>query len=92
MTAVTAGAAPPTTEPGALPAEQVDFIVYAAPGPFSCTIRVLRSGTVVATASTEMGAPGGAVKAIPESVEIGGVKGGTFGGRPSNARVDCHVP
>ena len=90
VTSVTAGDLPPTTEAGALPTERVDFTVYGASGTFSCTVRVLHAGAVVGSATTEMGAPQGAVAAIPESVEVGGVRGGTFTGTPSDARVVCH--
>ncbi len=86
-----AGVLPPTTEAGALATERVDFTVYGASGTFSCTVRVLRSGAVVGTSTTEMGAPQGAVTAIPESVQVGGVRGGTFAGVPADARVTCHT-
>ncbi len=91
VTSVAAGVLPSTAEAGALPSERVDFTVYAASGTFSCTVRVLRSGSVVGTSTTDMGAPQGAVGAIPESVEVGGVRGGTFAGTPSDARVACRA-
>jgi hypothetical protein len=91
VSSVTAGALPATAEAGALPTERVDFTVYGASGTFSCTVRVLHSGAVVGTSTTEMGAPGGTVHAIPESVQVGGVRGETFVGTPSDARVVCHV-
>jgi len=89
VTSVTAGALPATAEAGALPAEQVDFTVYGASGTFSCTVRVQHSGAVVGSSTAEMGAPQGAVAAIPESVQVGGVRGGAFAGTPSDARVVC---
>lgn len=91
VTSVTPGVLPPTTEAGALASEQVNFTVYGASGTFSCTVRVLRSGAVVGTSTTEMGAPEGVITAIPESVEVGGVRGGTFTGTPADARVVCHA-
>ena len=89
VTSVTAGALPASAEAGALPAEQVDFTVYGASGTFSCAVRVQHAGAVVGSSTTEMGAPEGSVGAIPESVQVGGVRGGAFAGTPSDAHVVC---
>jgi len=71
-----------------IPAEEVTFEVTGVSGPFSCTIQVLRSGHAVGHTTVSFGSPGES-PSIQESVGVDGIEGGTFNGRPSDARIEC---
>lgn len=70
-------------------AEQVDFTVSRISGNFSCTIDILRSGRKVAGETARIGAPLSGSSSVTESIPVEGVMGGTFAGKPDNARVHC---
>ena len=75
-----------------IPAEQVNFVVSSVTGLFSCTIKVLRSGHIVGTTVAGFGEPTGPSRSVTESVAVEGIKGPTFSGNGSSARVTCQRP
>jgi hypothetical protein len=73
-----------------IPAEEVTFTVGPVSGNFSCQVDVLRSGQTVGSKEVSIGGPGGNLSSEMESVSVEQIKGGTFVGTTSNARVACH--
>jgi len=94
VTSVTATLTPynPQLASAGIPAEQVDFTVGGSPsGPFVCTIKVWRSGRLVASSPLSADPPAGHPASVQESVPVS-ISGRTFAGKPSDAHVDCHMP
>jgi hypothetical protein len=94
VTSVTATLTPynPQLSSSGIPAEQVDFTVGGSPsGPFVCTIKVWRSGRLVASSPISANPPAGHPASFQESVPVS-ISGRTFAGKPSDAHVDCHMP
>jgi hypothetical protein len=72
-----------------IPAEQVNFTVDSVTGTFSCTVNIIRSDRTVGSTTVDAGAPSRESSSAKESVAVEHIKGGTFAGTTSNARVTC---
>ncbi len=93
VTSVTATLTPYNPQYGSsgIPAEQIDFMVGGSPsGLFVCKIKVWRWNKLVASATISARPPGGHPSSFQESWPVS-IAGNTFAGKPSDARVDCHM-
>jgi hypothetical protein len=93
VTSVTATLTPYNPQYGSsgIPAEQIDFVVGGSPsGPFACTIRVWHESKLVGITTVSALPPAEHQFWIEESWPMS-VKGDTFAGTPSDARVTCHT-
>jgi hypothetical protein len=72
-----------------IPAEQVNFTVTLVPGDFECRVEVLHMDRIVGATMVTMGPTTSSSGSVAESVSVEHIRGGTFAGRPSDARVVC---